>query len=353
MDLEPFMVEMLGITLPLIDRVLGESLIDEAENAGIPPDACALPRISLGLALKGQLPPPLAVVSSNSPCDAGMSSYAFFEALSGVPAFRLDLPYRFREQRAVEYYVGELKRMIDFLQEHTPGRMDWDRLKEICEERNRAMESQLELYDLLRSRPAPLGSEVVYLSNLVFATLLSGTRLATESYQGIVRHARESMNAGGGLEDERHRILLWNPATLVYPELFTWAEREFGAIMVMDMLSFHRHPFIDTRSPDTMINDLARILMQGPMARHTLGPVEYFFEDLFFICEHYFVDAIWMAAHIGCKNTRALLGMMREQCRRRRIPLLVIDYDLADARVVSPEALQEQVVRFMEVVMSG
>jgi hypothetical protein len=61
---------------------------------------------------------------------------------------------------------------------------------------------------------------------------------------------------------------------------------------------------------------------------------------------------IWMAAHVGCKNTQALLGMMRESCRERRIPLLAIDYDLADSRVVSAEGIQEQVRRFMETVMA-
>ena len=107
MDLMPFMVEMLGITLPMVDVKIGEDALDEAENAGIPPDTCTLPRISLGMALKGHFPPPLAMVASNSPCDGGMSSYAYLQKLSGAPTFRLDLPYRFKEERAVDYYESE------------------------------------------------------------------------------------------------------------------------------------------------------------------------------------------------------------------------------------------------------
>jgi hypothetical protein len=60
-----------------------------------------------------------------------------------------------------------------------------------------------------------------------------------------------------------------------------------------------------------------------------------------------------MAGHIGCKNTQALLGILRERCRDRHIPLLVIDYDLADSRVVSADSIREQVARFMETVMAG
>lgn len=352
MDLAPFMVEMLGIVLPLVDTALGEKYIDEAEGAGIPPDACTLPRIGMGMALEEQFPPPLAIVASNAPCDAGMTSYALYERLAGVPAFRLDLPYRFRDERAVDYYVGELERMIAFLEEHTPGRMDWDRLREVCRERNRATEVLIELFDLLRARPAPLGADVIFLGNLVFSALVPGTRTATRSWEGILRWARRSMREGGALADEKVRVLLWNPATLVFPELFSWAEQAFGAVMVMDMLTFRRHGLIDTSSPGSMLRGLARDMMQGPMARHTLGPVEYFFEDMFFIQEHFSIDAIWMAAHVGCKNTQALLGMMREKCRARRIPLLAIDYDLGDSRVVSPAGIREQVSRFMECVMN-
>jgi benzoyl-CoA reductase/2-hydroxyglutaryl-CoA dehydratase subunit BcrC/BadD/HgdB len=305
----------------------------------------------MGLALSGQFPPPQAIVASNSPCDAGMSSYTVFERLADVPAFRLDLPYRFRDERAVDYYVGELRRMIDFLERHTPGRMDLDRLRAVCEERNRAIGHMLDLFDMLRARPAPVGSDVVFLGNLVFANLIAGHPAATEALAGIAARARASLAGGGALAAEKVRVLLWNPATLVFPELFSWAEEEFGAIMVMDMLTYQRHPLIDTTSEGSMLRGLARNLMQGPMARHTLGPVEYFFEDLFFIHEHFSADTIWMAAHVGCKNTQALLGMMRERCRERRIPLLIIDYDLADSRVVSADGVKEQVIRFMETVM--
>jgi len=58
-----------------------------------------------------------------------------------------------------------------------------------------------------------------------------------------------------------------------------------------------------------------------------------------------------MAGHVGCKNTQALLGMMRERCRKRGIALLIIDYDLMDPRVEPPEGIRAQVDRFMQTVM--
>jgi hypothetical protein len=43
---------------------------------------------------------------------------------------------------------------------------------------------------------------------------------------------------------------------------------------------------------------------------------------------------IIMGAHQCCKNTRAVLRILRESCRRQDIPLLIIDHDICDARDV-------------------
>jgi hypothetical protein len=93
--------------------------------------------------------------------------------------------------------------------------------------------------------------------------------------------------------------------------------------------------------------------MEGPMARHTRGPSENFFNDLFHLYEQFSLDMIWMAGHIGCKNTMALNGIFREKCRERGIPLLIINYDLADTRVVSPAQVRRQAEEFMENVMKA
>ena len=152
---------------------------------------------------------------------------------------------------------------------------------------------------------------------------------------------------------ERYRAALWNPPTIIFPDLFVWAEQTYQVALIMDMLTYHRHPFVDTSTPEGMLDGLARIIMQGPMARHTRGPAENFFGDLFYFYEYFSLDMIWMAGHIGCKNTQALLGIFREKCREREIPLLIIDYDLSDTRVVSPDGIRRQVEQFMETVMGA
>ncbi len=352
MGLNPWMAEFLGITIPMIDTGMIEHYIDVAENEGIPPDVCSLPKSTIGLVLEGHLPRPAAIVASNMPCDGGMSQYTVIERKLGAPTFRLDTPHQFYNDRAVDYFVGELRRLIAWLEAHTPGRMDWDRMREVCEERNRAMELEFELWDLIRERPAPMAAEPIYLPHLMYMIAQPGTARGTRVFRRVVELARKNRERNtGALPEERYRVALWNPPTMMFVDLFAWAEQAFGVSLIMDMLTYHRHPFIDTSNPETMLRDLAKVIMQGPMARHTRGPAENFFSDLFHFYERFDLDMIWMAGHIGCKNTQALNGMFREKCRRRGIPLLIIDYDLSDTRVVSPSAIRRQVEHFMETVM--
>jgi hypothetical protein len=353
MGLQPWMAEFLGIVLPMIEPSACVPYIDRAEMEGIPSDVCSLPKSTMGLVLLDQMPSPVAVVSSNMPCDGGMAQYAVIQRKLRAPLFQLDVPHDFHDERAVGYFAHQLRDMIDFLERHTPGRMDWDRMREVCEERNRAVGYELDLWDLLKLRPAPMAAEPIYLTHMVYAVAQAGLPRSTEVFRRVAELARQNHERGeGAVPKEQHRVVLWNPPTMMFMDLFAWAEQAWGVALLMDMLTFHRHPFIDTRSPETMLRDLARIVMQGPMARHTRGPAANFFRDLFYIVEHFDLDMIWMAAHVGCKNTQALLGMLRERCRERETPLLVIDYDLMDPRVESPEGICAQVDRFMETVMA-
>lgn len=352
MGLNPWMAEFLGMILPMLDPHSCEGYVDRAEIEGIPSDLCSLPKATMGLVLRDEMPAPAAVIASNMPCDGGMAQYAILKRKLARPLFQLDVPYNFYDERAVDYFVGELTRMIAWLEQHTPGRMDWDRMREVCEERNRSTEAQLDLWDMLRARPAPLAAEPVYLASMVYAVVRSGTPRATRVFRAMRELAKRNLTQGkGALSTERHRVALWNPPTIMFLDVFAWAEQAYGVALLMDMLTFNRHSFIDTRTPDTMLRGLSRIVMQGPMARHTRGPAQNFFDDLFYMVEHFGLDMIWMAAHLGCKNTQALMGMFREKCRRRGIPLLAIDYDLLDPRVESQEGIRSQIERFMETVM--
>jgi len=152
---------------------------------------------------------------------------------------------------------------------------------------------------------------------------------------------------------EKYRAVLWNPPFLHFLDIFSWVERTYGVTLIIDSMTYNSLPLIDTSSPDSMLRGMGNIIMQGPMARHTRGPAENYLDDIFRIYRQFDLDMIWVAGHVGCKNTAALNGVLREMCREAGIPLLILDYDLSDPRIVTHEGMITQVEHFMENVMKA
>ena len=354
MGLKVWMLEAMGILLPMMTPEFNLKYIDEAENAGINPDACSLPKATVGMVINGHMPGGLAMVSSNMPCDAGMASYSFIQQEYGLPMYRLDVPYNFYNERAERLFSEDLKGMIAFLEENTPGRMDWDRLKQICEGRNRMLELELELWDMTRVRPAPLAAEAVFLSHLWHFNLFAGDERSIRHYERLVDMARKNLSSGTPATDkEKYRAVLWNPPFPHFVHIFNNAERLFGVTLINDSMTYNHHTPIDTSTPDTMLKGLSMVIMQGPMVRHTRGPAENYLDDIFRMCKQFDLDMVWVANHVGCKSGQAMNGMLREKCREKKIPLLILDYDLLDPRIVSQETMMSQVEFFMENVMKA
>ncbi len=354
MGLQCYQLEAMGIMLPLLDPEVCLKYIDEAENEGINPDSCSLPKTTMGMVLKGHLPKGIAMVSSNLPCDAGAASYTFFQRAYGVPVYRLDVPYHFHTERAVDLFVEDVKGMIAFLERHTPGRMDWDRFRLMCENRNRMQELELELWDMLRVRPAPLASEAVWMSHLWHFNVTPENTESTRHFERLVQLARENLEEHTpATPKERYRAVCWNPPFLHFPDIFNWAERTYGLTLLNDSMSYNHLGPIDTSTPESMLRGWSRVVMQGPMVRHTRGPAENYLDDIFRMVKQFDLDMVWVANHVGCKSGQAMNGILREKCREKNIPLLILDYDLSDPRIVSHDNMMRQVEHFMENVMKA
>ena len=352
MGLYTWQLEDFGILLPFIYPEFAQKYIDASENEGINPDACSFVKNAAGMILKGHMPKGVAIISSNMPCDAGATIYSFVQREYNVPIYRLDVPYNFYNDRAEDLFTKDLKEMVKWLEQHTPGRMDWNRLREVCNARNRMMELELELWEMLRTKPAPLAAEAMYLSHMWFFYVVPGDKLSVSLFEKLVDLARKNLKSEAhAVEPEKYRAVLWNPPFPHYPYIINDMERAYGITLIMDSMTYNRHKFIDTSTPDSMLKGLAHVMMQGPMVRHTRGPAENYLDDIFRIYKQFDLDMVWIANHVGCKSGQAMNGILREKCREMKIPLLILDYDLIDPRIVSHEGMVRQVDYFMENVM--
>lgn len=354
MGLKPWTCEIMGIVIPMVNQHGMERYIDAAENDGIPADNCSLTKATMGMFIKGCQPPAQAIVTSNLPCDGGMTGYNLIQQLIDVPMFSLSSPYNFKDKRAWAYFSEQLREMIVWLEEHTPGRMDWDRLREICEERNRMVETEMELWDMLRCRPAPMAAEAIFISHLWAFNILPGAPCSTKLFRDLTAMCRKNMEANvAAVKNEKYRAILWNTPTIHAIDLTVRAENAYGVAVLIDSLTFNQHPIINTESQETMLEGLSRLITGGAMVNFARGPAENFFDEIYTCFKTVDADMIWMAGHISCKHTMAVTGMLREKCREMKIPLLIIDYDLLDPRIVGGDRMFQQVEHFMDNVMKA
>ena len=122
MGLNGWIGEIMAMFLPFLSTTRNNDYIDMAENSNVAADTCSLPKSAIGMTLSDHMPSPVAIISTNMPCDGGMTSYTVIEEHLKVPAYKLDIPHDFKSPRARKYFTGELKRMIEFLEKNTPGK---------------------------------------------------------------------------------------------------------------------------------------------------------------------------------------------------------------------------------------
>ena len=355
MGLNPWPFDSLALLLPALRPSAVEKYIDATENEGVPPDVCSFVKTPVGMALKKGVPMVNApLISSDVACDSQMVGFQMIGRELNAPAFQMDVPHNFKSERAVDYYAEQLKEMIAFLEKHTPGRMDWDRLKDIMDKRNQMHEMALEIWEMLRHKPAPLAAEAVYLSHVVTFGLTPGLDSSVDLWEKLLHICKKNLDEGvAAVPGEKYRTLLWNTWTMHAVDLYPWAEKRYGVALLMDMMTFNTLPFVDTSSPETMLKGLARIHMNGPMARHTRGPIENYIDDIYHLHQTLDLDMLWFSEHIGCKNASATLGILREKCREWNLPLMALDNDIMDPRLQDMAGIKGQIDRFMKNIMKA
>ncbi len=326
--------------------------IEAGESAGVSSETCSTDRFIIGAAVKGELPGNSFFVTSSSPCDSTRISYPILQKMFECPMLYLDAPFRY-DREAVRYYASQLKeQLIPFLETVTGRKLDIDRFREVITESNKAYEHLVDVHDTYKVLPAPHNG---FLRLVPFFIYISGagnpgtTRTLKLLSEDAARRVKEGRTQGPF--EERHRAL-WVHVTPTFDiELFGWMEERFGAMVVSNSLSSSAilEP-IDTTSLDSMLEGIA---WQG--LDMTMSIMRYDTEKLIQFSlnayEDYRCDCMIVTQHVGCNSICGAQGMIRKVCRDRDIPVLFIELDYNDDRVLSKERLRSQIEDFFTTVM--
>jgi benzoyl-CoA reductase/2-hydroxyglutaryl-CoA dehydratase subunit BcrC/BadD/HgdB len=264
----------------------------------------------------------------------------------------LEAPFRY-DKEAIRYYARQLKsELIPFLEQMTKKPFDIDRLRETVIESNKAYEYLMDIHDTYAVKPAPHPG---LLRIMPYGSFIQGAGHPglTETLKLLRDDAVGRVKAGRtqGPFEEKHRVLWVHVPPTYDMELFSWMEEHFGAMVVTNSLSSTAilEP-IDTTSLDTMLEGIA---WQG--LDMTMSLMRFDTEKLIDFSlqayHHYNCDCMIVTQHVGCNSICGARGLIRKICRKRDIPVLFIEFDYNDDRVLPPELMRTQIEEFFTTVM--
>jgi benzoyl-CoA reductase/2-hydroxyglutaryl-CoA dehydratase subunit BcrC/BadD/HgdB len=350
-------VSPLTIELPgALHSIIGNNrntldFIDGAQAVGIPADCCSADKIAIGAIHKGLLPAPACTVGINTPCDAQVLSTQVMQELSGAPFFAIDVPY-YHNEETIRHVAQQLKELIPFLEQHTGRKMDYDRLREVCEISNRTTEAIWEWLDWRKQVPLTQSSKLVAFT-LILQILFTGSPEGLEIARALLREARERTERKERFFEERVRAIWYQDPVWTDIQIYDWFERELGLTVPVDIFGYYANEgLIDPATPDTMLYGLARKLVNcHPMARQFRGDMDMYIRDFMHLLEAWKADCCIFAGHIACKHAWGGIGLFKEACRRAEIPLLVFEFDMFDPRVTPYEDVYFEVERFVNEIV--
>ena len=351
-DASPVGIESLGVLHNLLGDInLSLDFIDSAQGAGIPPDCCSADKIAIGAIQKGLYPPPACTVGVNTPCDAQVLSTQVMQELSGAPFFAIDVPY-YHNDETILHVAAQLKELIPFLEQHTGCKLDYDRLREVCELSNQTTEVLWEWLEWRKLAPLTQSSKLVAFPRLV-QVLVSGSPEGRGIARGLLREARERTEREERFFEERVRAIWYQDPVWTDMQIYDWFERDLGLTVPVDIFGYYANEgLIDTKTPETMLYGLARKLVAcHPMARQFRSDIDVYVRDFMHLVEGWNADCCIFAGHIACKHAWGGIGLFKEACRRADIPLLVFEFDMFDPRVTPYEDVYFEVERFVNEIV--
>ncbi|MEJ2738853.1 MAG: 2-hydroxyacyl-CoA dehydratase family protein [Dehalococcoidia bacterium] len=346
MDLVPMHTET---TTWMISLFTGEcaDLLAAGAELGMASEICSPHRGLAGAFAMGALPRPDAMLWSNMVCDNTAKSGELVMEINECPGFFLDHPFQ-NTGGETEYFVGELKGMIDFLEEESGKKMNRDRLSEIVARMDRQIELYREINELRKATPTPFRPQG-FLELLSVDYLFPGQPEAIEYLETLRDELEDMVNKGkGAVTDERFRLMTFFIPPMYLMGYLDKLFQEFGAASVTEpFFTFWGEGRLDANKPLESVAQksfmLPEMRMYGPMDNRATGSIMKCAED-------YRIDGAIFYADVGCRHSCATIKLFKDLLNDLDIPMLTLDCDVVDPTITSQEELREKMERFFELL---
>ena len=329
------------------------------EESGLSRDVCAFHRCALGLVCAennrdafydGLYASPDLLILSNFPCLSEGKSFQLVAEQYGCPYHFVDAPINTWGAEgipdyAVDYYVGQLRSMIAFLEEHG-YRMDWDRLKEeVAFTRDLAvLLNEIEVYK--RAVPAPLKAFDSFIAATAPLAMNPATR-KLDLWESLRDELKERVERGiGAVDDEKVRLIWVGVPPICDFNLLRYTERH-GAVVAKTMVEFlagfTSSP--ELLDPDKPLESMARARLSSPANPMYQTTIDY----LVNATREYKIDGAVSVVKRTCGLIPGMQRLAKEALMKETgVPSIVFELDGVDDREYDEAAAKASLDSFVE-----
>ncbi|MCP4608603.1 MAG: 2-hydroxyacyl-CoA dehydratase, partial [Planctomycetes bacterium] len=209
--------------------------------------------------------------------------------------------------------------------------------------------------ELRRAVPCPHGYKIGAQIWTMVTMLWPGDPRCTAWLEELVTETEQRVQEGiGAVPAEKIRLFWYDLRPFWVYEFAPWLEKEWGAVVIMDMITYNPYTLIDTSTEETMLRGLAkRSLSDALMVRQERGPANIVATDITRVVKDYKIDCVVWPAHMGHKAKAGVVGIGRQVCRELNVPFLYIDLDIFDPQYTSSDEIKDQMSKFFTAMGLG
>ncbi len=335
-------------------RGRSKDLIGVAESEGVSRDLCGYATCNIGSVLsdewatgKGEVPLPDVLIATRLTCNIHIGWFQYLSRRLKVPLFIMDAPYRSSagyEEKDVEYFIGQLKRLVAFIEEKAGRPIGRARLEEVMTLSDQASLYWGEISESRKMIPSPLASNDVF--SLMFPMVtLAGTEDAVIFFKMVAEEIRRR-RAGKALDKgkEQYRFI-WD----LFPpwhDMKLWKIfDEAGVVFVID---FYADAFSGRLTRSDPYLSLADKYLFNPSLQRGIVAKRDLVEK---VAREYHLDGAVFMSNRSCRYfSLGQLDLADHVRNELGLPVLFFEGDHMDPNHYTRESVERLVYPFLEVL---
>jgi len=320
---------------------MSSKYLELSESKGFSTDSCSYHRTIIGAAMDGLLPKPDVLIGASIPCNGGVKALKRMGEIFNKEVFILNIPIEVTP-KSIDYLTEQFEQMIEYVENQTGRKLDYDKLKKSIKYNNQAREYLIEINDLCKNIPSPANSND--LKNFIIIVLLQGTKESVE----VAKLYRDEFkfrvdNNISGNSEEKYRLMWIQNRIQFKTDLLRILEENYGAKIVIDELN---HIWWEPMDENVPLRSLAKRIITHPI----VGPAERRLEVITQLAQEYKIDGAVNPAHLGCRQSAGARVLFKDALQKIGIPLIHLDVDCVDERNYTPGQIMTRMEAFLEML---